>query len=59
MKFECRTAAAPKKGKSIRIDKQPTNLAEMLVMLRGMGFRPEDIAIYNTEFVYEHGNVYI
>lgn len=57
-KFNCATTAMPKKGKGVRLDHSPTNLAEMLTMLRGMGFKPEDVAVYDMEFQYEHRNVY-
>lgn len=59
MKFECRTAAAPKKGGRtvFRASDQPTNLGEMLTMLRQMGYRPEDIAVGPMSFEYTYGTV--
>lgn len=59
MKFECRTAAAPKKGKGVvlRANDQPTNLDEMLKMLRNMGYRPEDISVSPLSFEYTYDTI--
>lgn len=59
MKFECRTAAAPKKGGKMvfRANEQPTNLAEMLTMLRQMGYRPEDISVSPMSFEYNYDTI--
>lgn len=61
MKFQCATNGAPKRGKkrTITIEHSPQNLAEMLDYVRAMGYRPEDIAVYDINFETEYSNVYV
>jgi hypothetical protein len=59
MSFRCSTMGAPKRGKrrTVISTTAPTNLAEMLEMIRGMGFRPEDIAVHDIGYETEHQKV--
>lgn len=60
-KFQCATTGVPKKGKKKWVlARSPQNLGEMLEWLRAMGYRPEDVAVYDmkTESEYGHSTFY-
>lgn len=58
LQFECRSAAAPKKfPKFFRASESPQTLADMLVMLRKMGFKPEDIYVGPVTFETTTGHI--
>lgn len=57
-KFNCATTGVPKRGRKQKwvAERSPQNLAEMLTFIRAMGYRPEDVAVYDmrTESEYSH-----
>lgn len=53
--FECRTKGPPKKA-TISSNEWPDTLADMLKLIRKMGYRPEDVAITGIEFNHHHGS---